>query len=424
MLRGGNSEAHNKATQDILEAYRLELNSETSHKSKRGFVRSLLRLAKPYYLTQDDQKEKAVGWALLTTTMALTVFQVVNIGVGFNDLNQDLGNLIQNSYNAAAQGDDAVQKAWDSFGDLMQTLAVLSSKALVVGYANYKAGQHAIRRLRKFITKESESKYLSSQVYYHMQNKSNPLDHPDQRIQEDPGKVADVAFELVNDALDAAVSFATFSAILWGLSENQVILGVEIPKFMFSAVMAYAAVGTGIAYFAAKPLEKRMQEQQQFEGGYRSDLKETHEKREAIALNAGEPIQQKALDESYKKVDENQKKVIGINSYLLAFRVVYNRAASAVPIAVTFPQVVDGAMQLGGIFKVIGAFSEVKNAVSWRVNNEHRIRTLTAYMNRLIDVDDELTQTLKEQAERQELADQYLVQIQHAKPLPPEVGQP
>ena len=403
-------------TEQMIRDYKNELLSETSHSSKRGFIRSLVRLAKPYYWSQDNMKEKAVAWGLLATTLALTYLQVTEVAVGFNDWNREVGDYIQESFDAASRGTDALNEAWNGFMGHMTDLGILTGKLLGVGYANYKLGQYAVLRWRKWMTEDYEKKYLDSQTYYHMQNKSSPLDNPDQRIQEDPAKVADFAFDIVNDAFDAGMSLVTFSAILWGLSETVTIAGMDIPKFMFTAVMAYAALGTAITYAASKPIDRLTQRQQEFEADYRSDLKELHEKREAIALNGAEDVQKGVLRESFNRLYENSKKLININSSLLVLRVAYNRLAGAVPLAVSFPQVVAGKMQMGGIFQVSGAFGEVKNALSWYVNNATKIRAGTAYMNRLIDIDDELTAVQLEQRERAEQSGEDIPLTEVPKP--------
>ena len=361
-------------------------------------------------------KEKAVAWGLLATTLALTYLQVTEVAVGFNDWNREVGDYIQESFDAASRGTDALNEAWNGFMGHMTDLGILTGKLLGVGYANYKLGQYAVLRWRKWMTEDYEKKYLDSQTYYHMQNKSSPLDNPDQRIQEDPAKVADFAFDIVNDAFDAGMSLVTFSAILWGLSETVTIAGMDIPKFMFTAVMAYAALGTAITYAASKPIDRLTQRQQEFEADYRSDLKELHEKREAIALNGAEDVQKGVLRESFNRLYENSKKLININSSLLVLRVAYNRLAGAVPLAVSFPQVVAGKMQMGGIFQVSGAFGEVKNALSWYVNNATKIRAGTAYMNRLIDIDDELTAVQLEQRERAEQSGEDIPLTEVPKP--------
>lgn len=411
-----------KSTQDILEAYRLELESETSHSSKRGFIRSMARLAKPYYISQKDMKEKVVAWSLLAASLALTYYQVTEVAVGFNDWNREMGDIMQQSFNAAAEGGETLKAAWDGFYDKMHDLATLTGKLLLAGYTNYKVGQYAVLRWRRWMTEDYEKKYLDSKAYYHMQNKSNPLDNPDQRIQEDPAKAADFAFEMVNDAFDAGMSLITFSAILWGLSDTQVIFGQEIPKFMFTSVMAYSALGTALTYYASKPLEKRTQLQQRYEANYRSDLKELHEKREAIALNNSEDTQKSIMRESFDDIYKNSKKIININSYMLVLRTIYNRLASTVPMAVTFPQIVGGAMQMGGYFQVAGAFGEVRNSLSWYVNNATRIRAGTAYMNRLIDIDDELSEVQAELAEYEKRGEESRRKLQGNGPAPEAPG--
>lgn len=379
-----------KKIDDLLEAHRLELLSGSSITTKHGFFKAFIKLAKPYYWDQKNPKEKTMAWGLLLTSIALTYYQVTEVAVGFNGWNKQAGDFIQQSYNSAAQGTAAVDAAWNGFIGIMQNLALLTGKLVAVGYLNYKVAQEAAIRWRKWMTEDYEKRWLDNKAFYHMQYKDKPIDNPDQRIHEDPNMATGFIFNLTTDAFDAGLSLATFSAILWGLSGPQDVMGVEIPKFMFCLVMAYAALGTAITYYSSKPLEKRSQDQQMFEGTFRADLREAYDKAEAIALNNTEGVQAGILKRSFNDIYNNYKKIISINAYLKALRLVYHRLAGAVPLVVTFPEVVAGRMQVGGIFQVAGAFGEVKTAMSWYVDNAAGIRAGKAYMNRLIEMDDVL----------------------------------
>lgn len=339
--------------------------------------------------------ERALALTLLLTSIGLTYYQVTEVAVGFNEWNRAAGDFIQSSYNAVAEGQDKVREAWDGFKGLVGDLGVLTAKLFVVGYTNYKVTQHFALRWRNHMTDYFEKKWLDCKSFYFMQQGETPIDNPDQRIQEDPRKVADFAVGIITDAFDAVLSLATFSTILWNLSNdfNMAVFGgpdIVIPKFMFCLVMGYAAIGTAVTYYASKPLEKVAQDQEKFEGYYRSDVKELHEKAEPIALNDAEGVQRSIMRKSFDDIYNNTKKIINIKSNLLVIRVLYHRLAGVVPLLVTFPEVVAGKMQMGGIFQVSGAFGEVKNAMSWYVNEAPRLREGKAYMNRMVEFDDSL----------------------------------
>ena len=351
-------------------------------------------------------KEKAVSWMLLVATLGLTYYNVQHIAVAFNNWNQDIGNLVQESFNAVAGGPENVARAMDSFKTLIADLANITGQALLVGATNYKVAQHATLRWRKWMRADFEDRWMKNKAFYRMQFLNKPIDNPDQRIQEDPARFTQFAVDVLTDALDAVISFATFSTILWGLSNdlNLATLGgpdIVIPKFMFTAVMAYSALGTLVTYYQSKPQEKRSQEQQMLEGTYRSDLKEVHEKAEPIALNDAEKVQKGILSDSFNKLYDNYKTLINIKTGLLVMRVIYNRIAGVVPLVVTFPQLVDGTMKIGGVYKTMGAFGEVRSSMSWYVNNASTVREGKANMNRLIELDDVLTKLERENHARE-----------------------
>ena len=400
-----------------LEAKRLELMSETNHRSQRSFLSALTRLAKPYYWGTDNLKEKALNWTLLVTSLGLTFYNVTEIAVGFNELNRQIGDYIQQDFNVVSQGPEALQNATDRFWQWLLDLRDLAGQGLVLGVASIAVGAYAVLRLARRITDDYIDKWTQLQTFYHMQNKENPLDNPDQRIQDDPSKAADLGFELFNDAFDAAVSVATFGSILWAASQTQTIMGVDIPRFMFTSVFAFVGIGTLISHYASKPLQTHAHKVQTQEGDFRGNARELYQKRESIALNNGEDLQNAILKDGNKKVYKSKLKMAFINAALSGYRGLYHRVSSVVPIAITIPRVWQGTMQLGDVFKTIGAFSEVKNGMSFYVNNAHKIRVANAYMNRLIDIDDALKETYAEQQELAELAEQR-AQQNDALPAP------
>jgi putative ATP-binding cassette transporter len=378
--------------QSLMDAHRCELLSESSLATRYGFFRSAWRLSKSYFL-DSKPTERVLALAMLLASLGLTYYQVTEVAVGFNNWNRSAGDFLQNAYNVAANGQEAVKDAWDGFKGLIGDLGILTGKLLLVGYTNYKVTQYFSLRWRSFMTDHLEKKWLDNKAFYMMQFGEKAIDNPDQRIQEDSRKVSDFAVGIMTDAFDAGLSLATFSGILWGLSSefNLSTLGgpdVVIPKFMFMLVMGYAALGTMITYYSSRPLEKVARDQERFEGNYRSDLKETHEKSESIALNNAETVQHSIMRKSFSDIYENTKKLISIKSNLLVLRTVYHRMAGVVPLLVCFPQIISGDMKIGGVFQVAGAFGEVKNAMSWYVNEAQRLREGSAYMSRIVELED------------------------------------
>ena len=385
------------STEKLLNQHRQEPHNRTLQAAQLGFFRSAWRLSRPYWFEdfKSTWKEKLIAWSLLFTTLGLTYYQVNEVAVGFNDWKGVAGDFIQNAFNAAAGGPEAASKAWIGFLDLMADLFTLTAKLLVSGAINYKAVQHMILRWRKSMTESFTERWTKNKAYYHMQFNLNPIDNPDQRIHEDPQKFSDAAIDIGTDAFDTTLSFVTFSGILWTLSNdfNLAAIGgpnIILPKFMFWLVMGYAALGTTLTHIASKPLEKRVQDQQKYDATFRAGLINIREKAEPIAQNGSEEVQRGILRESFNKVYQNYRKIINIKTGLLLLRVLYHRLANVVPLVVGFPEVVSGNMQMGGVFKVSGAFGEVKSAMSWYVTNAVLVRQTKATMNRLIEFDDVL----------------------------------
>lgn len=379
-----------KSIYDFLEAHREELLASTSHTTKRGFMRALLKLAKPYYWDQTDTKEKALAWTLLVASVGLTYYNVSDIAMGFTELNKQLFNLLQSGAGAALKGADVLAATNEKYEAVMTGAMWLLTKATAVGFLNYKIGESAALRWRKWMTEDYKRLWIDNRAYLDMQHLDNPIDNPDQRIHEDPKAIPDFAFKLTKEALDAALSVVLFSYLLWEKSETENFLGMDIPKFMFAFVITYALLGSGITKYFSKPLEKKNADQQMYEGSFRAALRTVYERAESIALNRMENLHKGILSEKFTLAYNNYKSIININAALDVLKIVYRRLGGLVPIIVTFPGITQGKITIGDVSEVANAFGEVQGGLGFYVNNASNIKTATAYMNRLIAIRDVL----------------------------------
>jgi putative ATP-binding cassette transporter len=425
--------APKKDTDQLIAKHRQEFMGTSAMTTERGFFSAACRLMKPYWvdnfieglkeqgvsmaaivpfiqqngipkdraslkqawdLVKPQQKfrEHTFSWLLVAATIALTVYNVTDVSVGFNNWQRDIGDLFQESYNVTAAGPEKLAETWGKFGDLMDNLVLLIGKSLAVGAVSYKAGQQAILRWRKWMTEDFQNRWLENGAFYRMQFVDNPIDNPDQRVQEDPAQFAEFAMDIVTDAVDSVISLATFSKILW--DQSGTLFG--IPHFMFTLIMSYCTIGTIAMHYGASPLEKKAQKQQQVEGTYRADLRDTDEKAESIYLNDAGDVQKGILTRSFNAVYKNYQSLINIKTALLVAKVVYNRVAGVVPLIATFPALVAGQIKMGGVFQTMSAYSEVRSAMNFYVTNIQKFKEGKANMNRLIEMDDMLNQMKRE----------------------------
>jgi len=395
-----------KKTEDLLAAHRMELNAGTMHTPKRGFFKNLMILGKPFYWDRfygsaADKRSALLDGALLTSAISLTTYNVVAIATGFNDWNGDMFDLIQSINAPDSPGTATIM---GQYAEHMGELGILIGKALGVQFASYKIGEVAKLRWREWMSDDYESLWLDVKSFYHMQHIDKKIDNPDQRIHEDPMNVPSYAFDLTKGLIDAGLSIGIFSYILWQNSQSQVILGTEIPKFMFFFCIAFAAAGTLGMHKISKPIEKLNLKLQNFEGDYRGDLREVHTKAEAIALNNAEGVQKTILRSAFDKVKKSSNSLINIGAGLSVVRMLYNRVASVVPLAVMFPLMADKVISLGTYSRVANAFGEVQSGLSFYVNNAVTIRTANSYMERLSD----MRATLKEIQQKNLQVDEIL----------------
>src|SRR5207344_771050 len=90
--------------------------------------------------------------------------------------------------------------------------------------------------------------WLDDRAYHRARFTSNPVDNPDQRIQEDITTFTLASVTLGVGAVSSLVSLVSFTVILWQLSGPLPVFGIEIPRAMTFAAYLYIIVATVIAF--------------------------------------------------------------------------------------------------------------------------------------------------------------------------------
>src|SRR5262249_50579901 len=103
-------------------------------------------------------------------------------------------------------------------------------------------------RWRRWLTERYLGAWLTDRPYYRIQLVARDTDNPDQRIAEDIHLLITHTLALFVGGLRAAVTLASFVAILWGLSGTlSVPLGrwsITLPGYMVWVALLYAVGGT------------------------------------------------------------------------------------------------------------------------------------------------------------------------------------
>jgi vitamin B12/bleomycin/antimicrobial peptide transport system ATP-binding/permease protein len=344
-------------------------------------------LSLPYF--QSEQKWKARGLLAAIVLLNLgTVYMLVEI----NDWNRLFYDALQ---------DKNQPVFWEQLG----RFTYLAFAYIIIAVYKFYITQLLEMRWRTWMTADYTRRWLSNKAFYTLEllrfsngNAATP-DNPDQRIQEDINLFTSYTVSLSMGLLNAVVTLVSFVGILWGLSGGfSFTLGgtsYEIAGFMVWAAIVYALAGSVITHFIGKPLVALNFNQQRYEADFRHHLVRVREYSEAIALDKGEAVEQKALDLRFGAVLKNYLQLLNMQKRLTWFTVGFGQAAVVFPFIVAAPRFFSGAIQLGQLMQISSAFGRVQDALSWFVDNYDSLAAWKATTDRLTSFEESLSKSNK-----------------------------
>lgn len=344
----------------------------------KTFLTQAWALTKPYFAS--DQKWKAR--ALLASIVALNL-ALVYMAVLFNDWNKLFYDALQDK-NATVFWAQLTRFTWLAFA------------FIILAVYKFYLTQLLVVRWRAWMTNYYLTRWLSNQAFYKMEllrfaaapNAAghNP-DNPDQRIQDDISQFTGDTISLTMGLLNAVVTLVSFIGILWGLSGDFAFtLGghsFDIPGFMVWMALLYCLVGSIITHYLGRPQIKLNFEQQRREADFRHHMVRVREYSESIALDQGEGVERKQLDNRFGLVLGNYLALIRAQKRLVWFTSFFGQAAVVFPFVVAAPRFFSGAIQLGVLVQISTAFGEVQGALSWFVDNYSNLAAWRATTDRL-----------------------------------------
>jgi putative ATP-binding cassette transporter len=333
------------------------------------FVRDLWTLLRPYW--QSEERNRA--WLLLLANIGL-ILVTVYLTVLFNQWYNAFYNTLQT-------------KAQAEFFHQLGRFCMLAVIYIVIAVYRIYLNQMLQIRWRRWLTERYLSDWLHDRNYYRMQLTDHGTDNPDQRIAEDFRLFVDESLSLGLGFLNAAVTLASFVAILWSLSGP-----LEIPMggttyilygYMVWVAIAYAIAGTWLTHKIGKPLILLNFNQQKYEADFRYNLVRFRENSEGVALYRGEEDELRGFRARFNAVFENWWTIMKRQKLLTFFTAGYSQAAVIFPFVVGAPRFFSGAIQLGGLVQISNAFGQVQGALSWFIEAYTDFASWKASVDRL-----------------------------------------
>jgi putative ATP-binding cassette transporter len=357
-----------------------------------SILKDLWRLTRPYFASRE--KWTAIGLLAIIVVCSLIA---VRLTVTLNYWNRDFYNAIQ-------------KKDIDTFWRLlflykrtdagfMPGFVPLVAVFLVVYVHRVYFTQWLQIRWRAWLTRYYIDKWLARGAYFRIGLDSElgrtVTDNPDQRIAEDVRDFVDHTLSLGRELLVNVASLFSFLGILWSLSGSITVGGIEIAGYLVWVALIYAIFCTWLTHLIGRPLIKINFRQQQVEADFRYAAVRVRENAEGIALYGGEGEERDNLTSRFGHITSNWYAFMRQTRFLNSFQVGYEQVAGIFPIVVIAPRYFSGALELGDLFQVIGAFGRVLGSMSWFINtysgnspSEQSLARWTSIIERLKTFDD------------------------------------
>ena len=350
-----------------------------------GFIRRLLRLAGPYWTT--DEKWKARG--MTAALVLLTVAQVVS-PVLLNWWSQALFDSLEQR-------------------DMHRMLMVVAALGVIILANMLVTTTHLAfkRRLqlgwRRWLTRRILDEWMTEGRHYQVGFMPGDHDNPDGRIAEDVRISTEYAIDLAHSLLYCVLLLLSFTKILWSLSGDPWLhLGdydIWLPGHLVWVAVVYAAIGTTVAMALGRPLVRAVNNRQTCEANFRFGLVRVRENSEAIALLHGETDERRRFTELYRYVAEAWNRQTRALVQIFTFTSFYSVLSTAFPVLVAAPRYIAGTITLGGLMQTAQAFQQMEAALSWPIDNLSKGAEWKASVERVLGLHEGLLQLDEEVSE-------------------------
>ena len=244
--------------------------------------------------------------------MLLSTIVSVRITVLLSYQINDIFTSLQLSFTDVEAGEHA-------FWTIMVVFAVLATCYVVRLLLDLYLMQRFIMRWRIWLSHRFVDDWLGDFAYFRRQFSRQPIDNPDQRIQQDidifttgvggqPNNPSiGSAHTLLFGAVEAVLSVFSFGAILWRLSGPLTIAGVTLHRALFWIVIVYVLAATIIAFVIGRPLIRLSFLNELRNAGFRYALVRVRDASAAIGLYRGEDAERNRLKGRLASVMDNYR---------------------------------------------------------------------------------------------------------------------
>lgn len=349
---------------------------EGSILSRYRFLRRFIRMAAPFWTTED--RWKAIG--LTAGLVLLTLAQVVL--------------AIWTNYWNGALFDALGERSTSRFLAQIGIFAIIFSLTMAVTAMHLQVKKRLQISWRAWLTRHVIDRWMSEKRHYRLTFTPGEHDNPDGRIADDINIVTDLAISLSHTLVYSLLILGSFVDILLSVAGGTTVSlngsSLHVPGYMVVLAFAYAGAGTAMGLILGQPLVRSTNGLQTVEANFRFGLARAREQAEAIALVGGEKMERQRSFALFSDIREWWGRQTLAYTWILFFTSGYGALLPVFPILVCAPQYIAGTMSLGVLMQTAQAFQKLTSALSWPIDNLADMARWSASANRVLSLHDDL----------------------------------
>ena len=333
-------------------------------------------------------------WLVLAALLASAVVSV-RVSVLISYYANDLFSALQAAFEGSGSSDASLkQTGVHGFWTSMGIFAILATVAAVRFLLDLYLTQRFIIRWRVWLTSRLTGDWLDGHAYYRGQLAKEPIDNPDQRIQQDIDIVTTVTGEpnvpshgsgstLLFGAVESVLSVAAFGVILWHLSGPLTVLDVTLPKALFWIVIVYVLAATIIAFWIGRPLIRLSYLNELRNASFRYAMIRLKDSASAIGLYRGENVERGLLQHRLSSVITNYRMWLNRMVIFLGWNLAASQTINPLPYIVQAQRLFANQISFGDVMQSATAFHAIHDALSFFRNAYDSFASYRAALIRL-----------------------------------------
>ena len=271
--------------------------------------------------------------------------------------------------------------------------AKLAFAGILVGVYRIFFSQLLQIRWRTWLTEQFSERYFSHNRFYHLEQ-IHGQDNPDQRIAEDLNRLTDMAIGLFFGFYLASLSVYEYSKAMLKLSGDldTTVFGhaIHIPDYMFWAVIVYTLFGSVAIHFIGRRLVKINVLRERYNADFRYHLIRAREYAEGISFLQGDAHHLRGARHFFTIIRANWYHYMHRIKALGFSQTIYAQVGIIFPVIVAVPRYFSGQITFGAIMQVLRAFGELRESLSWFIDNYSTWAELRGSSTRIFNLDKDL----------------------------------